>query len=101
MRRRRAVYELEPDLLLVFKPRGHLEIEHAHDYNQRVRLIRGQLEIRYAARRSVLGERSRALTIPARRRYRRSQADGWASSHSTAGGLFVVIPGLPEFFLVQ
>ena len=78
MRRRRAVYELEPDLLLVFKPRGHLEIEHAHDYNQRVRLIRGKLEIRYAARRSVLGERSRAATIPARRRHAtRALLDTW------------------------
>jgi len=76
--RRRAVYELAPDLLLVFKPRGHLELEHAHDYKQRVRLIRGRLEIRYAARRTLLGARSRVATIPARRRHAtRALIDTW------------------------
>jgi hypothetical protein len=76
--RKRTVYQLEPDLLLVFKPRGHLEIEHAHDYNQRVRLIRGRLEIRYATRSTVLGARSRTATIPARRPHAtRALRDSW------------------------
>ena len=44
-RRRHAVYRLAPDLLLVFKPRGHREAMHAHPYRQRLQVLRGSLAV--------------------------------------------------------
>ena len=43
-----AVYALGPDLLLVFKPRGHREALHAHPHGQRLRVLQGVLEVRTA-----------------------------------------------------
>jgi quercetin dioxygenase-like cupin family protein len=67
---RHAVYRLAPDLLLVFKPRGHREAEHAHPHRQRLRVLRGRLLVTTAARSVRLGPRSRALTLAAGRVHR-------------------------------
>jgi hypothetical protein len=84
--RRHAVYELGPGLLLVFKPRGHLEMEHAHDYNQRVRVLRGKLEIRFGARRVVLAETRASLTIrSAKPHATRALADTWLVAERMRG----------------
>ncbi|MFN8644463.1 MAG: hypothetical protein U0802_23440 [Candidatus Binatia bacterium] len=54
-----AVWELAPGLLLVFKPRGHREAIHAHPHGQRLRVLRGALEIRTARGvRRLAGERA-------------------------------------------
>lgn len=58
---RHVVYRIAPDLLLVFKPRGHREAEHVHPHAQRLRVLRGRLQVR--------GLRLRELT-PASRPYR-------------------------------
>lgn len=47
---RHAVYRLAPDLLLVFKPRGHREAVHAHPYPQRLRVLRGTLAVERGTR---------------------------------------------------
>jgi quercetin dioxygenase-like cupin family protein len=64
---RHAVYRLAPDLLLVFKPRGHRETEHAHPHRQRLRVLRGKLEVRIGSRRVTLEADSRPLVMPADR----------------------------------
>jgi quercetin dioxygenase-like cupin family protein len=64
---RRAVYRLAPDLLLVFKPRGHREAEHAHPQRQRLRVLRGRLAVRLGTRRVILEPGSRALVLAAGR----------------------------------
>ena len=61
-----AVYRLAPDLLLVFKPRGHREALHAHPYRQRLQVLRGSLAVQIGARRVTLVP-SRRLTLPAGR----------------------------------
>jgi len=43
--RHHAIYELGADLLLVHKPEGHRESEHAHAYGIRVRVLRGRLAV--------------------------------------------------------
>ena len=58
---RHAVYRIASDLLLVFKPRGHREAEHVHPHPQRLRVLRGRLQVR--------GPRVRELT-PTSRPYR-------------------------------
>jgi len=62
---RHTVYRLAPDLLLVFKPRGHREGEHAHAQRQRLRVLRGELVVRTRRRRVRLTSRSRPLLLPA------------------------------------
>ena len=47
---RHAVYRLGPDLLLVFKPRGHREAAHAHPYGQSLRVVRGLLAVERGGR---------------------------------------------------
>ena len=64
---RHAVYRLAPDLLLVFKPRGHREAEHAHPRRQRLRVLRGKLEVRTGQRRVTLDASSRPYFVPAER----------------------------------
>lgn len=41
-----SVLALEDDLLLVFKPAGHTEPVHVHDYDQTLHLLRGRLTVR-------------------------------------------------------
>jgi len=64
-----ALFRLAPDLLLVFKPRGHRESEHAHGHAQRLRVLRGRLAVATARRVVVLVPASCPLAIPAGRRH--------------------------------
>ena len=64
---RHTVYRLAPDLLLVFKPRGHREAEHVHPHRQRLRVLRGRLAVYTATRTVHLIARNRALTLAAGR----------------------------------
>ena len=65
----RAVYRLAPGLLLVFKPRGHHEDEHAHPHRQRLRVLRGALLVRTARRAVTLDRASAPFTLAPRRRH--------------------------------
>jgi quercetin dioxygenase-like cupin family protein len=64
---RHAVFRLTPDLLLVFKPRGHHEKEHSHPHRQRLRVLSGQIEVRTGKRTIVLRSNSRPLMLAAGR----------------------------------
>jgi quercetin dioxygenase-like cupin family protein len=64
---RHAVFRLTPDLLLVFKPRGHRETKHSHPHRQRLRVLHGQLEVRTGKRTIVLRPTSRPLPLAAGR----------------------------------
>jgi len=66
---RHAVYRLAPGLLLVFKPRGHREAEHAHPHRQRLRVLRGELVVRIGTRRITLEPGSRPLLLAAGREH--------------------------------
>jgi quercetin dioxygenase-like cupin family protein len=66
---RHAVYRLAPNLLLVFKPRGHREAEHAHPHRQRLRVLHGELLVRTARRAVVFTPESRAAVLSAGRRH--------------------------------
>jgi quercetin dioxygenase-like cupin family protein len=77
-----AVYRLAPDLLLVFKPRGHREDTHAHPHRQRLRVLRGRLEVRAGGRRIIL-DGARPLTLAAGRSHStRALADTWLTAES-------------------
>lgn len=65
--RRHAVFRLAPDLLLVFKPRGHREEAHAHAHQQRLRVLRGALRVRIGARTVTLRPSSRPFNLRAGR----------------------------------
>jgi quercetin dioxygenase-like cupin family protein len=76
--RRHAVYELAPGLLLVFKPRGHREAMHGHAYGQRLRVLRGALEVRTARGAVRVAAGGRPLRIAAGRAHAtRALADTW------------------------
>jgi hypothetical protein len=76
--RGRRVFRLAPDLLLVFKPRGHHETEHAHPHRQRLRVLRGRLLVRTATRTVRLAAASAPLMLAARRRHATTAlADTW------------------------
>jgi len=64
-----AVYRLGPGLLLVFKPRGHRESEHAHPHRQRLRVLRGALRVRTARRDVTLDDSDAPFTLAAGRRH--------------------------------
>ena len=64
---RHALFRLAPDLLLVFKPRGHREDEHVHPHRQRLRVLRGKLLVRTSRRAITLRPASRPLTLAAAR----------------------------------
>jgi hypothetical protein len=85
--RAHAVYELAPGLLLVFKPRGHREAAHAHAYVQRVRVLRGRLEVTTARGVVVLDEHSRPLRIAAGRAHAtRALAGTWLVAERDPSG---------------
>jgi quercetin dioxygenase-like cupin family protein len=65
--RRHAVFQLAPDLLLVFKPRGHREDAHGHPHRQRLRVLSGLLEVRTARQSTLLRANSPPLTLAAGR----------------------------------
>jgi hypothetical protein len=66
---RHAIYRLAPDLLLVFKPRRHREADHAHPHLQRLRVLRGRLEVETGAASTVLDASSAALVLEAGQRH--------------------------------
>jgi quercetin dioxygenase-like cupin family protein len=75
---RHRVYRLAPDLLLVFKPRGHSEAEHAHSRRQRLRVLRGRLQVRTRTQTIRLEPGSRALNLAANRPHATvAMADTW------------------------
>lgn len=77
-RRRHRVLELSPDLLLVFKPGGHVESEHRHDYTSRIRLLRGSLRVLAGGRARRLGVPGRTVTIAAGEPHATvAEADTW------------------------
>ena len=80
-----AVYRLAPDLLLVFKPRGHREEEHLHPHRQRLRVLRGALAVRTSRGETVLEPHSRPLTLAAGRLHStRALRDTWIIAESIA-----------------
>jgi quercetin dioxygenase-like cupin family protein len=80
---RHAVYRLAPGLLLVFKPRGHRESEHAHPHRQRLRVLCGKLEVRIGQRRVTLEASSRPLAVPAARAHEtRAVQNTWLIAES-------------------
>ena len=60
-----ALYELAPGLLLVFKPRGHREDEHAHAHGQRLRVLSGRLLVRIAEHTHLVTPKSGPLVVRA------------------------------------
>lgn len=79
-----AVWELAPGLLLVFKPRGHREAIHAHPHGQRLRVLRGALEIRTARGVRRLAAGAPAVRIAAGRAHAtRALADTWLIAERT------------------
>ena len=84
--RRHAVYRLAPDLLLVFKPRGHVEAEHAHPHRQRLRVLSGRLDVRVANRIIRLGANSRTYTLGANRSHTTvARTDTWLIAETRQG----------------
>ncbi len=76
--RAHAVYRLAPELLLVFKPRGHDESTHAHAHRQQLRILRGRLRVATARGEVVLTPASRAYTLAAGRAHStRALSDTW------------------------
>lgn len=58
-----SVLALEDDLLLVFKPAGHTEPAHLHDYDQTLRILRGRLTVRIGTTEQTLSTASPPLRI--------------------------------------
>jgi quercetin dioxygenase-like cupin family protein len=72
------VHRLAPDLLVVFKPSGHQEDEHAHARRQRLFVLRGKLLVRTRRRSLVLRPRDPAITLRANQRHATTAlADTW------------------------
>jgi len=85
---RRRVYRLAPDLLLVFKPRGHREDEHSHAHRQRLRVLRGALLVRTARTTVKLETASKPLTLaPGRRHATEALADTWLVAETLDSGV--------------
>lgn len=81
----RAVYRLAPGLLLVFKPRGHREEQHAHPHRQRLRVLRGALLVSTARRAVTLDGASAPFTLaPGRRHATEALDDTWLVAETIA-----------------
>jgi hypothetical protein len=81
----RAVYRLAPNLLLVFKPRGHREAEHTHPHRQRLRVLGGALLVRTARSAVTLRSSSAAYTLAPRRRHTTEALDDtWLVAETVA-----------------
>jgi hypothetical protein len=90
-----AVYRLGPELLLVFKPRGHTEEPHAHAYRQTLRILRGALRVRTARSVRVIRPTSLPLTLVAGRRHATEALDDtWLVAESAAGTRRARLPTL-------
>ncbi len=85
MSRTHAVYTLAPGLLLVFKPRGHREAAHAHDTAQRLRVLRGVLDVRTARGTRRVTPASGVVRIAAGRMHATTaRADTWLIAERVA-----------------
>lgn len=62
---RHAVFLLEDDLLLVFKPSGHTESAHQHDRDQSLRVLRGSLQLDFGGHVRVVHAGDDAVVVPA------------------------------------
>ena len=83
--RKHAVYRLAPDLLLVFKPRGHREEEHSHPHRQKLRVLSGALAVRTARGETILRPQSPPLRLAAGRAHStRALQDTWVLAESSA-----------------
>ncbi len=60
---RHAIHTLADDVLLVFKPAGHREAEHRHDFSQHLRVVRGRLLVQVGASQHDLTPASPELTL--------------------------------------
>jgi quercetin dioxygenase-like cupin family protein len=81
---RHAVYRLGPDLLLVFKPRGHREAAHAHPHSQRLRVLRGVLAVERGARIDLVAE-DETLAVAANEMHAtEAREDTWVAVASRA-----------------
>ena len=82
-----AVFRLAPDLLLIFKPRGHREAEHTHAHRQRLRVLRGHLVVRTRGGTVALRPTSRPLTLAAGRAHETlAMKDTWLLAESLLPG---------------
>jgi quercetin dioxygenase-like cupin family protein len=82
-----TVYQLGRGLLVVFKPRGHVERAHAHGHAQRLILLRGTLVVQLDDRRVVLTAGSAPFVVPAGRRHAtRARMDTWLLVTSNPAG---------------
>lgn len=82
-----TVFELAPDLLLVFKPRGHREAVHAHAHRQRLRVLRGVLRVHLGTRSIMLRPGSRPLSIaPGRGHETLAVEDTWLVAEGQPAG---------------
>jgi quercetin dioxygenase-like cupin family protein len=73
---RHAVYRLAPDLLLVFKPRGHRESPHRHPTAQKLTVLRGRLRVDTRRCTVVLSERRPTLALAAGREHATEAIEG-------------------------
>src|SRR5215467_3207956 len=81
------VFDLDTDLLLVFKPREHAEDTHAHAYSQRLRVLRGELEVRVGRRRLTLTIESQPYVLRAGRKHATlALQDTWLVAERLGGG---------------
>lgn len=60
---RHAIHTLAADVLLVFKPTGHREAEHRHDFAQHLRVVRGRLLVQVGAQQHDITPASPELTL--------------------------------------
>ncbi|MCX8071052.1 MAG: cupin domain-containing protein [Candidatus Binatia bacterium] len=75
-----AVYELTAELLLVFKPQGHREGEHMHEYTQTLRVLAGALEVVVKGKPKRLTAQAAPLVIEAGAVHStRALADTWVA----------------------
>lgn len=83
---RHSVWEIDAGLLLVFKPAGHREDVHAHPQGQRLRILRGRLELRTARRVRIVDPASGPVTVRAGQRHETNAAtDCWLVAERLGG----------------
>ncbi|MBU6280740.1 hypothetical protein KGQ64_00765 [bacterium] len=78
------MFGLAPDLLLVFKPRGHAEESHVHPHGQVLRVLRGRLRVESGGRGRHLGPASSPMRLRAGTPHStRALADTWLAVERT------------------
>ncbi|GIW45161.1 MAG: hypothetical protein KatS3mg077_2443 [Candidatus Binatia bacterium] len=83
--RRHTVYRLGERLLLVFKPAGHVEEEHAHPQAQSWRVLAGTLAVQMGEQQVVLSAPSDRFTLPAGQSHKTTAlSDTWLAVEQQA-----------------